>query len=243
MSQTIVNYAASPSGAELLDDMLAKEQENILTLNSGTARPSYAQAGTMWINTSSTSWVLNVYDGSDDIPLGTINASNNIFTPTNPLTNTGDLFVRNASGVTRLPAGSVADTVLTSNGSNALPSYKKPPIGIYSYSSDRTYSINDVVVSAGTSEISLYRSKVNNNKGKALTNTTYWEAENNVKLTGNQTIAGVKTFSSSPVIPTVAVTDNSTKSINSAFINNKFKTANSVPSTFTEGVWLAIFED
>lgn len=41
-----------------------------------------------------------------------------------------------------------------------------------------------------------------------------------VKLTENQTVDGVKTFSSSPVVPTPAVGDNSTKAASTAFIKS-----------------------
>jgi len=40
----------------------------------------------------------------------------------------------------------------------------------------------------------------------------------NVKLSGNQTVAGTKTFSSSPVIPTPTTTDKSTKAATTAFV-------------------------
>ena len=52
-----------------------------------------------------------------------------------------------------------------------------------------------------------------------------------VKLTGNQTIAGTKTFSTSPVLPTPSVSDNSTKGATTAYINTKFKKVNSLPSS------------
>lgn len=42
----------------------------------------------------------------------------------------------------------------------------------------------------------------------------------NVKLTGNQTIAGIKTFSSSLIVPTPANSDNSTKVATTAFIKS-----------------------
>ena len=42
-----------------------------------------------------------------------------------------------------------------------------------------------------------------------------------VGTTGNQTLAGTKTFTSSPVIPTPAVTDNSTKAASTAFVVNR----------------------
>lgn len=176
MSQTIVDYSESPSGAELLDDMLSKEQENLLSSHSGTERPSYAIAGTKWLDISVTPWLLKIYDGTDDIVIGTVNPTTNEFISTHPLTNAGDLFVLGTSAKpARLPSSSVVDSVLTSNGANALPSYKKPPIAILEYSVSRTYSINDLTVSVGDTGVTLYRSKVNNNTGNALSNTTYWE--------------------------------------------------------------------
>lgn len=39
-----------------------------------------------------------------------------------------------------------------------------------------------------------------------------------VKLTGNQTISGTKTFSSSPIVPTPATSDNSTKIATTAYV-------------------------
>ncbi len=41
-----------------------------------------------------------------------------------------------------------------------------------------------------------------------------------VKLTGDQTIAGTKTFSSSPVLPTPETSDNSTKGATTAFVKS-----------------------
>ena len=51
----------------------------INTSHSGTSRPSGAAAGTIWLDTtSSSSPTLKYYDGSDDISLCTINHSANI---------------------------------------------------------------------------------------------------------------------------------------------------------------------
>lgn len=44
---------------------------------------------------------------------------------------------------------------------------------------------------------------------------------NLVHKTGNETIAGTKTFSSSPIIPTPATSDNSTKAATTAWVNNQ----------------------
>lgn len=46
------------------------------------------------------------------------------------------------------------------------------------------------------------------------------DEKNDVKLNGDQTIAGIKTFSSSPIVPTPAATDNSTKVASTAFVKN-----------------------
>lgn len=52
-----------------------------------------------------------------------------------------------------------------------------------------------------------------------------------VKLTGDQTVTGTKTFSASPVIPTPAVSSDTTVPATTAYINTKFKKVNSLPST------------
>ncbi len=57
------------------------EAAAMLSCHSGTSRPSYAVAGTQWLDTTATPWVLYKYDGADDIPLGTVNASTNEFIP------------------------------------------------------------------------------------------------------------------------------------------------------------------
>lgn len=188
MSQTVVDYSSSPSGAELLDDMLDKEQENLLSSHSGNQTPSYAVAGTVWLDTSVTPWLLKIYDGNDDIIIGSVNSTDDEFISSHPLTNTGDLFVQGTNGKpARLAANSIVDTVLTSNGTNALPSYKKPPIAILEYSATRTYSINDLTIAVADGRVTLYRSKTNSNTGNALTNTTYWEGYNLGGVWGNIT--------------------------------------------------------
>ena len=45
-----------------------------------------------------------------------------------------------------------------------------------------------------------------------------------VKLTGTQTIAGTKTFSASPVVPTPATSDNSTKAASTAWVRSALGT-------------------
>lgn len=46
-----------------------------LSCHSGTARPSYAVLGTIWLNTTNNT--LYFFDGTDDIPLDVVDAANN----------------------------------------------------------------------------------------------------------------------------------------------------------------------
>lgn len=54
---------------------------------------------------------------------------------------------------------------------------------------------------------------------------------NGVYTTGSQTINGTKTFSSSPLVPTAGVSDNTTKAVNTAYINNKFQVVSTLPAS------------
>jgi hypothetical protein len=81
MTQNVVDFSGNPSGSGLMDDYLDKDQQNVLTSNSGIQRPSYAVAGTKWLDTSVTPWLWKMYDGTSDVTLGTVNPSTHLFTP------------------------------------------------------------------------------------------------------------------------------------------------------------------
>jgi hypothetical protein len=53
----------------------------LLTHHKGAAAPSYAEAGILWLDDSTTPWKLNLYDGADWIVLGSVNAASNAFLP------------------------------------------------------------------------------------------------------------------------------------------------------------------
>lgn len=47
-----------------------------LTMHSGSSRPSYAVAGTFWLDTTTTAaWALKLYDGTSDVTVATVNSS------------------------------------------------------------------------------------------------------------------------------------------------------------------------
>ena len=156
MSQTKVDFSQNPTGPQLMDDYLAKMQENVLTTNSGVTRPEYAKQGTLWIDMSTTPWLLKVYDGSQDITLGKIDINNDKFISSNPMTTTGDITVQGADGNPARLAPGTEGYVLMSNGAGKLPSYR------------------DV-------------------------GSEYARADSVVKLTGDQTVTGIKTFTN-PII-------------------------------------------
>lgn len=99
--------------------------DSIMTSHSGTSRPSYAQAGTFWYNTSSKT--LNLYDGASDIVVTTFDTTNHYL---NPAVGGGTATLASAS-TTNL--GSVVPafvsitgtTTITSFGSSMLPGQVK----------------------------------------------------------------------------------------------------------------------
>ena len=163
MAQNVVDFSDNPTGAQLMDDYLAKEQQNVLTSNSGLQRPSYAVAGTLWLNTSSTPWQWFVYDGTDDILIGTVNPTTNKFEP---------------AGVDFSPYQTIANlsqTIDTSTSKYPSNNAVKKSIGVYTYSTTQTYNQNDVVISTVDDETALYKSLVNSNTNNPLTDDTKWE--------------------------------------------------------------------
>lgn len=69
---------ANASGSAVRTD-LNNALGAIQTTNIGSSAPSALAAGQLWIDNSATPWVLKVYDGSDHITVGQINASTNVF--------------------------------------------------------------------------------------------------------------------------------------------------------------------
>ncbi len=52
----------------------------LLNHHKGSTAPSYAEAGTMWLDDTATPWLLKMHDGTDWISIGNINATTNEFT-------------------------------------------------------------------------------------------------------------------------------------------------------------------
>lgn len=230
MAQNIVNYADNPTGPELLDDYLAKEQENILSSNSGIQRPSYASAGTAWIDTSVTPWLYKIYDGSEDVVFGSINPTTHSFitsgiNETNLVhkneteTITGVKTFQNQAlyqSTTSTSAGTYIDFIQSINGSRRGTIRTR-------YNSDGSYEI--VLGSNGTDASAPEGVSVKRSGSTIATKTptptdttttigtqiasTGWVntvGNNVVHLTGNETISGNKTLSGTTTMATATVT-------------------------------------
>ena len=62
-----------------------------------------------------------------------------------------------------------------------------------------------------------------------------------VRMTTDQTISGVKTFSSSPIVPDLLANDNSTKSVNSKYVDNAISTQDTaMKSYYTAGTGITV---
>jgi hypothetical protein len=102
-------------------------------------------------------------------------------------------------------------------GINARVKYSDTAAMLSAY---RTAIQNRVSFTDTAAMLSAYRAAISAlQTGKADDNTV-------VHNTGNETVAGIKTFSSSPVIPTPTAGDNSTKAASTAFVTNAITTNN-----------------
>ena len=68
------------SGAELAD-LLNDTMAAVRSGNLGSSRPSYAEVGTTWNKTITNGIEIYLFDGADDILIGTVNTASNTFTP------------------------------------------------------------------------------------------------------------------------------------------------------------------
>lgn len=185
MSQNVVNYSDNPTGPELLDNYLAKDQENCVTSNSGIQRPSYAVAGTVWLDNSITPWTWYLYDGSSDIAIGTFNAS------------THEFISANFANVVNLTTPQTVAGVKTFTDKPRVPTPA---------STDNVATVINIAYLNGI--VTGLNSAINAKAG----------------LTSNNVFTGTNTFT------TQANSDNSTKAATTAYVNNKFQVVQSLPA-------------
>lgn len=124
MSQNVVVFSDDPSGDQLLDDKLTPLKANIESGHSGSGRPSYAQAGLIFTDTTNPAlYIVKGYDGSGDALMGQIDPATHLHVPYSngiPLSFTGGSYSFQATllGNTALTfpvSGTVATTANLSN--------------------------------------------------------------------------------------------------------------------------------
>lgn len=67
------------TGTVLASD-LNSFRDALNSLHSGSSRPTYAVAGTLWIDITTSPWIVKVFDGSSDAILGSLDPGTHAFT-------------------------------------------------------------------------------------------------------------------------------------------------------------------
>lgn len=243
MTQHVLDYSQNPSGVELMDDYLAGMAENQLTNHSGLTRPSYAKAGTFWIDTSVTPWVLKQFNGTNDVTVGTLDQTNLYFTAQRALNDKNGNDIANSLATLTTADGQNVKVTGDQNvgGKKTLTDVLTGQAGVRSESvsssdtRDSFFIAKNKRFSLGTAPSTNITTQVNfqGNDGE-------WAGlvEHNYRINGNTDIAltirrpdklssyglgigctpsgGVYTFAPTPS----SATDNSTKIATTAHVNN-----------------------
>jgi len=130
-NMTLGNVARSLFRANLNDALAA-----LASSQSGTSRPAGIPAGGLWVNTTTaTAWVVNLFDGTDDIAIGTLDTTANVFTPSIAAASLTYSKIQNVSATSRvlgrtsagagvieeIPVGTAANNLVRLDGSARLP--------------------------------------------------------------------------------------------------------------------------
>lgn len=75
------NLESPLSGTVFINGNLEPWRDALHSSHKGGTRPSYAVEGMMWVNDTTNPWVLNMFDGANDIAIGSFDTTTNIFTP------------------------------------------------------------------------------------------------------------------------------------------------------------------
>ena len=118
MSQSDFGNLESPlTGANFINNNLEPFRNALHTSHSGSSRPTYVQAGMIWLDTTTNPWILKLFDGTDDITIGTANTSTNIFTPAGLSTG---VFVGGTAGGTANALTVTCTPVVTAYANNVI---------------------------------------------------------------------------------------------------------------------------
>ena len=97
------------SGSTLVA-LLAAFDSALKSMHKGASRPSYAVAGTKWLDDSADPvWTLNVFDGTQDVPIGQIDSGTHLLTPFLGATPLSTWATKNAAVVRKSSSHTVVD--------------------------------------------------------------------------------------------------------------------------------------
>ncbi len=129
MSQFDFGNLESPvSGTTLINGNIEPWRDALHSQHSGDERPDYAVPGMQWLDTTNTNWIVYVFDGSEDIKIGTIDTTNNLFIPENVGNWAGTaggtanaLTLSPTPAITELVAGMTFDFIISATNTTASP--------------------------------------------------------------------------------------------------------------------------
>jgi hypothetical protein len=167
----------------------------INTLNSGTSRPSSAVAGSLWLDTTtSTAPTLKYYDGADDISLATIDHTANTV---NWLDSTVSI-----TGLSTSATGTVL--TLTDSSINSTQDIRLPTAKAIADDSGNEY-IKFVKTASAVNEISITNSATGNSPDLSVTG-----GDTNIGLSITTKGTGLIKFNDSAYFPEATLTDGAT---------------------------------
>jgi hypothetical protein len=167
----------------------------INTLNSGTSRPSSAVAGSLWLDTTtSTAPTLKYYDGADDISLATIDHTANTV---NWLDSTVSI-----TGLSTTATGTVL--TLTDSSINSTQDIRLPTAKAIADDSGNEY-IKFVKTASAVNEISITNSATGNSPDLSVTG-----GDTNIGLSITTKGTGLIKFNDSAYFPEATLTDGTT---------------------------------
>lgn len=87
MSQFDFGNLESPlPGSVFINDNLEPWRDALYSMHSGTSRPPYAVDGLVWRDITTNPWNIYLFDGADDVLIGTVDTTTHVFTPVIPST-------------------------------------------------------------------------------------------------------------------------------------------------------------
>jgi microcystin-dependent protein len=138
---SFIYSAASPTS---LDTMLYSIQRNNISNTAPSTLPLLS-TGSMWLNSTSNPYVLNIYDGTQYVPIGTLNTTAHTFTATSTGFSIGDFKHSMQTSITGwLLCNGAAVSRVTYSALNLLMSQQTPAYPFGSGDGSTTFNLPDL---------------------------------------------------------------------------------------------------